>query len=205
MLSLQKSVTEEGLIGEMKDNTLIPSVISLGRDTIAIGTHEVTLAQYHAYTGNTFDRLRANQPVTGLAKEEITAYLSWLSSKTGDTYRLPNEAEARSLHKTGRKNFQKQNNLNHWAGYELTSLDVPGLQDKLEELRIPLIKNAGSHTGVKLKKDVLIYDLGGNVAEYYTAAQALKTYDYSAYDFVDPVTTENKASEARTGFRVIRE
>ena len=205
MLSLQKAVTPEGLIGEMREGTLIPAVVSLGRDTIAVGTHEVTLAQYHAYTGNTYDRLHANQPVRGLSIEEIKAYLDWLNEKTGNTYRLPNETEAKSLHKTGRKNFKDQNNLNHWAGYELTSLDVPDLKDKLGELSISLVKNVGSHPGVNVKKEVLIYDLGGNVAEYYLAGDSLKTYDYSAYDFVDPGTPENAAEADNTGFRVVRE
>ena len=205
MLSLQKAVTEEGLIGQMKDGALLPAVVPLGKDTIAVGTHEVTRAQYHAYTGKAFDRLHANQPVTGLSKSDIEAYLAWLSDKTGDTYRLPNEAEAKSLHKTGRKNFKGQNNLNHWAGYGLTALDVPDLKQKLGELRVSLVRNAGSYPGVTVKKDVLLYDLGGNVAEYYTAGDSLKTYDYSAYDFVDPVSTENPAKSTHTGFRVIRE
>ncbi|MEJ2585222.1 MAG: prolyl oligopeptidase family serine peptidase, partial [Robiginitalea sp.] len=205
MISLQKAITSEGLIGEIKSNILIPSVVSLGKDSIAIGTHEVTLAQYHAFTGNTIDRLHANEPITGLSQSEMEAYLGWLSQKTGNTYRLPNEAEAKNLHKTGRKNFKEQNNLNHWAGYDLVSLDVPGLRKKLEELRVSLIKNVGSHPGVKLKEKVLLFDLGGNAAEYYKAGDGLKTYDYSAYDFVDPGAAESTSQSVHTGFRVIRE
>ena len=205
MLSLQNAMTEEGLVGERKDNILIPAVASLGKDSISIGTHEVTLAQYHASTGETFDRLHANKPVTGLSKGEMDAYLNWLSEKTGDTYRLPNVSEAKKLHKTGRTKFKDQNNLNHWAGYELTALDVPGIKQKLEDLKVSLIKNAGSFPGVAIRKEVLVYDLGGNVAEYYLDSGALKTYDYSAYDFVDPGNTENTPEADRTGFRVVRE
>ncbi|MFZ9032045.1 MAG: prolyl oligopeptidase family serine peptidase [Robiginitalea sp.] len=205
MLSLQSAMTKEGLIGEQKDDVLIPSLVSLGKDSISVGTHEVTLAQYHAYTGNAFDRLHANQPVTGLSKEQIRAYLSWLGEKTGDTYRLPNASEAKKLHKTGRKKFKGQNNLNHWAGYELTALDVPGLKQKLGELKVSLIKNAGSFPGVPLSEEILIYDLGGNVAEYYLDGETLKTYDYSAYDFVDPGNVDNTPEADRTGFRVVRE
>ena len=205
MLSLQNAMTEEGLVGERKDNILIPAVASLGKDSISIGTHEVTLAQYHASTGETFDRLHANKPVTGLSKGEMDAYLNWLSEKTGDTYRLPNVSEAKKLHKTGRTKFKDQNNLNHWAGYELTALDVPGIKQKLGDLKVSLIKNAGSFPGVAIRKEVLVYDLGGNVAEYYLDSGALKTYDYSAYDFVDPGNTENTPEADRTGFRVVRE
>ncbi len=205
MLSLQNAMTEEGLVGERKDNFLIPAVASLGKDSISIGTHEVTLAQYHASTGETFDRLHANKPVRGLSKGEMDAYLNWLSEKTGDTYRLPNASEAKKLHKTGRTKFKDQNNLNHWAGYELTALDVPGIKQKLGDLKVSLIKNAGSFPGVAIRKEVLVYDLGGNVAEYYLDSGALKTYDYSAYDFVDPGNTENTPEADRTGFRVVRE
>ncbi|MBT8322905.1 MAG: formylglycine-generating enzyme family protein, partial [Eudoraea sp.] len=184
---------------------LLPTVISMGKDSISIGTHEISLAQYHAYTGQSYDRLQANNPVTGLSKGEIEKYLSWLSEKTGDTYRLPNTKEAKKWHKKARTVYKNQNTLNHWAGYELTALDVPDLQTKLGELKISLIKNTGTYPMVKVKEGVVIYDLGGNVAEFYTDGEALKTYDYSAYDFVDPANGENTPKSAHTGFRVVRE
>ena len=205
LLTLQKNMSEDGLLGEAKDGLLLPSVVSMGRDTISIGTHEVTLAQYHAYTGNSYDRLHANHPVTGLSKSEIEGYLSWLNTQTGATYRLPNAKEAKSLHKKGRGAAKDQNNLNHWAGYELTTLDLEDLQAKLGEVKLSLIKDTGSHPMVKLREDVMVYDLGGNVAEFYLDGGALKTYDYSAYDFVDPSNPENTSAAEHTGFRVVRE
>ena len=205
LLKLQQNTAEGGLLGQMQDGKLIPATVSLGKDSVAIGTHEVTLAQYHAYSGEAYDRLRANQPVTGLSKEAIAGYLNWLSSETGETYRLPNAEEAKKLHKTARKSFKEQNNLNHWAGYELTALDVPDLKTKLQAVTLPLIKNTGSHPMIKLSEDVFVFDLGGNAAEYYTDGEQLKTYGYSAYDFVDPAQTENQASAEHTGFRVVRE
>ena len=205
LLTLQKNTSEDGLLGELKNGVLLPAVVPVGRDTIALGTHEVTLAQYHAFTGKSYDRLRANTPVTGLSQPEIQAYLAWLSGQTGDTYRLPNEKEARELHKKARKAYKDQNNLNHWAGYELTALDVAGLRDKLKELELPLVKAAGSHPMVRLGEDVMLYDLGGNVAEYYTEGDTLRTYDYSAYDFVDPSRAQSTPEKAHTGFRVVRE
>ncbi len=177
----------------------------MGKDTIAIGTHEVTRAQYHAFTGNSYDRLYANAPITGLSASEITAYLNWLKVKTGATYRLPNAKEAEALHKKAREAYKEQNNLNHWAGYDLTALDVSDLKEKLQEIRTPLIRNSGLHPMVKLKKEVMVYDLGGNAAEYYQAASGLKTYDYSAYDFVDPATEDVISTPGHTGFRVVKE
>ena len=205
LLSLQENMADNGLLGTLKDGVLLPAVVSIGKDSVSIGTHEVTLAQYHAYTGKTFDRLQANRPVTGLSKADMEGYLSWLSEKTGATYRLPNAAEARKWHKKARTAFKNQNNLNQWAGYALTTLDVPDLRTKLGELKVSLIKNAGSHQMVKLKEGVMVYDLGGNVAEYYRDGDSLKTYDYSAYDFVDPASTENMPKPGHTGFRVVRE
>ncbi len=205
LLALQKSMSPDGLVGEVKNETLLPTVVSMGKDTIAIGTHEVTVAQYHAYTGNDYDRLHANRPVTGLSKSEIEGYLSWLNTQTGDSYRLPNAKEAKSLHKKGRGAAKEQNNLNHWAGYELTVLDVEDLKSKLGEVNTSLIRDTGTHPMVKLKEEVMVFDLGGNAAEYYLDGGALKAYDYSAYDFVDPSNTENKPDPKHTGFRVVRE
>jgi formylglycine-generating enzyme required for sulfatase activity len=202
---MQKDLSENGLIGTVQNGVLIPPTVSMGKDTIAIGTHEVTQAQFHAFTGKSYDRLYANAPITGLGASEITAYLNWLKEKTGVTYRLPNAKEAEALHKKARESFKTQNNLNHWAGYELTALDVPDLQQKLKEIKTPLIQNAGSQPMVKLKKDVMVYDLGGNAAEYYQTGSGLKTYDYSAYDFVDPAAEGAINVPGHTGFRVVRE
>lgn len=205
MLTMQKNLSEDGLIGNLQNGVLVPPTVSMGKDTIAIGTYEVTQAQYHAFTGNSFDRLYANSPITGLDASEIEAYLDWLNEKTGGTYRLPNTKEAKNLHKKARQSYKDQNNLNHWAGYELTALDLPELQKKIQEIRTPLIRNAGQYSMVKLKKEVMVYDLGGNAAEYYQASSGLKTYDYSAYDFVDPATEEVMSTPEHTGFRVVRE
>ncbi|MCX2718440.1 prolyl oligopeptidase family serine peptidase [Lentiprolixibacter aurantiacus] len=205
LLSLQKNMSGDGLLGTMENGVLIPSVVATAKDSISIGTHEVSIAQYHAYTGKDYDRLHANMPVTGLSKADIEGYLSWLSEKMGATYRLPNASEAKKWHKKARTSYKNQNNLNHWAGYKLTNLDVADLRSKMGELKVSLIRNGGSHPMLKLKEGVIIYDLGGNVAEYYSDGGNLKTYDYSAYDFVDPASTANKPAPEHTGFRVVKE
>ncbi|MDG1572270.1 prolyl oligopeptidase family serine peptidase [Robiginitalea sp. M366] len=205
LLKLQEQMAADGLLGTSVDGELYPAMVSLGKDSIAIGAHEVTLAQYHAYTGESFDRLQANRPVTGLSAEKISGYLLWLSTQTGDTYRLPNAKEAERLHKKARSAYKNQNNLNQWAGYALTALDVPGLRQKMEGLKASLIHDGGSHPMVKLAEGAEVFDLGGNVAEYYMDGEALKAYDYSAYDFVDPMDPETHPEAGHTGFRVVRE
>ncbi len=202
-MTLDKSQTGSGHYGIEKNGVLVPEVMEVGNDSIAVGRFEVTFAQYHRYTGETYDALKANHPITGLSASDITGYLEWLSDKTGETYRLPNETEAKKLHKLGRKNAKGQNNLEYWAGYELTATDAVKLTSTVKD--ISLIKPAGSHPAIKLKEKILLFDLGGNVAEYYSDNGTLKTYDYSGYDFVDPFNEATNSATENAGFRVIRE
>lgn len=90
-------------------------------ETFAIGKHEVSVAEYgkcveagkcrqpewleegsqfHIKTGrnNYYRRLgdslsNPDAPITGVSWEDATAYTQWLSTKTGQNYRLPSDAE----------------------------------------------------------------------------------------------------------------
>lgn len=69
-------------------------------NTSYIGQHEVTFAQYDAFAAATGRALpddagwgRGNLPVINVSRQEATAYAAWLSSQTGQPYRLPTEAE----------------------------------------------------------------------------------------------------------------
>lgn len=199
------SVRTNGLIGNVVDDVLLPPVVQLAKDSISIGMFEVTMAQYHTSTGKDFDRLVANHPVTGFSKQQIDDYLKWLGTKTGKTYRLPNKAEAKALHEKGRGAAKSQNNLNYWAGYELTLPDVGPLKKKLNTLQSSMIKSVGNFGTVKLSDEVRVFDLGGNVAEHYMDGSELKVYDYSAYDFVDPMNASLPQTSEQVGFRVVVE
>lgn len=68
----------------------------------AIGTREVTNAQWDAcvadggcasYTPPDHGWGRDRKPVVSVSFEDAAAYTQWLSAKTGETYRLPSEAE----------------------------------------------------------------------------------------------------------------
>ncbi|MEQ8714495.1 MAG: SUMF1/EgtB/PvdO family nonheme iron enzyme, partial [Cyclobacteriaceae bacterium] len=202
---LSKSRSDMGYYGTMNGGSLVPDMVELGDDTIALGRFEVTVAQYSAFKEADFDAIDANRPMLGLSKADIEAYLSWLSQKTGATYRLPNAKEVEKLHDLGRKEAKHQNNLNFWAGYELTATDVEALQAELGKIEGSLVKSVGSHAVVKVKDKVMLFDLGGNAAEYYLENGQIKTYDYSAYDFVDPFSETSSTVPANTGFRVVRE
>lgn len=203
-LIVQEHVNDLGYYGVEHDGHLIPETVSLGKDTIELGRFEVTVAQYYAYKGGKFNILEANKPITGLSKVDIDGYLDWLNKTTGKTYRLPNKKEAEKLNEKALAVYKDQNNLNYWAGYELTAYDVAGVKKKIKDLNQSLIKNVGSYQAIKLNDEAKIFDLGGNVAEYYNEDGKLSVYDYSAYDFVDKMNKAHNTGAKNTGFRVIK-
>ena len=66
----------------------------------AMGKYEVTFAEYDGFARATNRELpgdrgwgRGNHPVINVSWEDAQAYAKWLSEETGQTYRLPSEAE----------------------------------------------------------------------------------------------------------------
>ena len=199
MLKLQQAKKDKNLYGVVQDGLLLPEVVQVKEDSIAIGRFELTNAQYQAYkTDHQFAAGEENYPAA-VTRTEATNYVKWLADKTGDAYRLPSAAEAKVLHKTALKVASKANNLNYWAGYTLTAADVPALRQKLTELNLTLLEEVGSRQSAKVGKAAL-YDLGGNLAEYYEGG----IYGLSAYDFYDQHNQEMIES-TNVGLRVIKE
>ena len=58
-----------------------------------MGRYEVTEREYHAYRPDRTIRNSDRHPVTLVTWDDVRGYLSWLSSMTGLTYRLPTDAE----------------------------------------------------------------------------------------------------------------
>src|SRR5204863_452657 len=80
----------------------------------------------------------------------------------GKRYRLPNEAKAETLYE---KSEAGENTLDAWAGYTVNPDDALVLRDKLKALPPgALLREVGQGRGSG--KEVLVYDLGGNVAEW---------------------------------------
>ncbi len=72
--------------------------VSVGR--FAMGQYEVTFAEYDKFAEATGRKKpsdngygRGNRPVLNVSWHDATAYAEWLSEQTGQTYRLPTEAE----------------------------------------------------------------------------------------------------------------
>lgn len=205
LLIKEKAANKNGVYGVMKNGVLTPEAATIKKDSIAIGRFEVTNAQYQAFDNNhQFSTPEANHPATGMGAAKAKEYVQWLAKKTGEKFRLPNEKEAKVLHKQAQSLAAKENTLNYWAGYKISFDDVPELKKKIAQLKTLLFMKAGSFKGAKVGK-ATIYDLGGNAAEYYSKANSTATYGYSAYDYADAGSSKVKTDSKHVGIRVIKE
>lgn len=193
-----------GIFGIQNNGVLLPQMLSLGKDTIHISLFELTNAQYAAFNSD-FQYLaaEANYPVIGLNKNQISEYIKWINLNTNENYRLPNKDEAMKLHKLSNNHVNKENTLNYWAGYEITKDDAIALKKKLLSTKVSLIREVGSFDPQNIG-EVLVYDIVGNVAEYYFDGDELKIYGYDAYTFADPYDLTNNESEL-IGVRLIKD
>lgn len=198
-IQLEKTAITNGLYGNIIHDALIPETVITKKDSIAIGRFEVTNAQFKAYDNAfTYNLGMDNHPAV-VSRDQAKNYVSWLSSHTKSTYRLPNKKEAEALHKLSRKAAETENTLNYWAGYKLVPSDAEQLKTKLAELKSTLLKPVGSFKATKVG-DAQIYDLGGNVAEYFNDG----IYGYSAYDYCD-ANNDAMIQSSHTGIRVVKE
>jgi dipeptidyl aminopeptidase/acylaminoacyl peptidase len=182
-------------------SVLIPEVVK--RDNPDIGRFEVTRAQFAAFDKNyKVERGAENYPANGISLEQAKAYAEWLSKLTGQTWRVPDENEMAG--KYDKK--EGENTLDYWAGYPPNPDDTQRLRDKLKQLpgSAPLLKSVGSFNGQGQENEDLIFDLGGNVAEWVlTAGGKGKVMGGSADCPSDPRSSCTPAPEY-IGFRVAR-
>ncbi len=168
----QRDGTRYGITSAAKDAArdakpvLIPEVVKRG--ALEIGRFEVTRAQYaefdHTYK---VDSGTDNYPASGITLENAKTYAQWLSKLTGDAWRIPYEDEVKDLY----EKRDAENTLDYWAGYPPNPEDAAKLREKAKELTsdAPLLKQAGSFPGKGSEGEELLFDLGGNVAEWALA------------------------------------
>jgi formylglycine-generating enzyme required for sulfatase activity len=174
------------------------------RGGILLGRFEVTRAQYAAFDKDyKIAPGTENYPANGVTFEQAQAYCKWLSDLTGETYRLPTETESADWY----KNRANENTLDYWAGYAPNPEDAKLLQEKVNELAgdAPLLMEVGRFKGEGGEGQELVFDLGGNVAEWVTTANgAGKAAGGSADRPGDPAATSDTAADAAyTGLRVV--
>jgi dipeptidyl aminopeptidase/acylaminoacyl peptidase/formylglycine-generating enzyme required for sulfatase activity len=180
---------------------LIPEVVKRG--DLEIARFEVTRAQFSAFDKNyKVERGAENYPANGVTLEQAKAYAEWLSKLTGQTWRVPNESELAG--KYDKKD--NENTLDYWAGYAPNPDDTLRLREALKELpgRAPLLKPVGSFGGQGQESEDLLFDMGGNAAEWVlTADRKGKPAGGSADCPADARSACTPATEY-IGFRVVR-
>lgn len=181
---------------------LVPEVVNRG--AYDVGRFEVTRAQYAAFDRDyKFDPGADNFPANGISAEKAKAFCKWLSSVTGDTYRLPNQEEAKTLYATR----TGENTLDFWAGYSVNPDDAQKLEALIAGLPPDdLLKPVGSFPGVAEPAEDFVYDLGGNVAEWVESKDGATELNGGSADRSADSKAQGKASRiAFAGFRVVRE
>ena len=198
-----KTVKRVGnLYGQTLNGKLFPETVNY--KNINVGRFEITRAQFAEFDANyKFAAGTENYPANDITFEQARKYCEWLSRLTNTNYRLPDENEAETIYANSGKN---ENTLDFWAGYSVNPDDAARLKTTIGKLGndTPLLKEVGSFKGVGA--DELVFDLGGNVAEWvYSQANKPEIFGGSA-DMPSDSKIKNRQPEAGyIGFRVIKE
>ena len=182
-------------------NVLIPEVVKRG--DLEIGRYEVTRAQFVQFDSSyKLESGVENYPANGIKLDQAKAYTAWLSKATGQTWRVPNESEVASLY----EKKDGENTLDYWAGYGVNPEDAARLQKKLAELGgiAPLLKPVGSFPGQGKPDEELIFDLGGNVAEWVLTPDGKGKVIGGSADQPAESRASHQAAGEYVGFRVVR-
>jgi dipeptidyl aminopeptidase/acylaminoacyl peptidase len=188
--------------GVVEKGRLIPETVKHGE--LCVGRFEVTRAQFAQFDpAYPAEPGRENYPASGVTFEQARDYCAWLSKLTGRTYRLPTEGEAEELYD---KPEPGENTLDHWAGYAVNPDDAARLREKVRELggQAPLLREVGSGRGAG--EEELVFDLGGNVAEWVTTREGKgEPRGGSADQPADAKRGPSRAAPEYRGFRVVLE
>jgi dipeptidyl aminopeptidase/acylaminoacyl peptidase len=195
------------LVGEEVDASICPETVEA--DGIQASRFEITRAQFSAFDPNyDYPAGTDNYPVTEVSIPMAQAYCMWLTEKTGRKHRLPTVEEMDKLLALAKSNLNNENNLNYWLGFKPTPDEMEIIREKIDELEAIrlLIEPVGSFRPVVWNKDVEIYDLGGNVAEWVTDKSGQgRIRGLSAVSGHDQLEEYSRPPLNYIGFRVVVE
>ncbi len=158
-------------------------------DSFYMGKYEVTFEQYDLFCDDTGRKKpkdqswgRGSKPVVYVSWHDAVAFCDWLSAWTGDSYRLPTEAEweyaCRAGTTTAYSFGDNKGDLGLYAWYDANS-------------------EARTHpVGEKKANPWGLYDMHGNVGEW--------CQDWYARDYYKDSPTNNPKGPEETKERVIR-
>jgi len=187
--------------GAKGKSVLTPEVVK--RSDMEIGRFEVTRAQFAEFDKNyKFDAGMENYPANGITLDQAKAYAAWLSKTTNQTWRIPNKSEVASFY----EKKDGENTLDYWAGYVLNPEDSTLLAKKSSELlgTAALLKPVGSFAGQGSADEELIFDLGGNAAEWTLLPDGKGEAIGGSADQPSDSRSAHAPNGAYIGFRVVR-
>ncbi len=205
---MQEVAVADASFGSFRSGTLIPETVPFG--DVAIGRFEVTRVQWRAFRGDyAIPTGTENLPITGISADDAKAYCAWLSATTGAKYRLPTVEEHDKL---AMSKGARENDLKRWVGYSPSLEDAARVQAMIEQLGVDrALLPVGScppgfvGEGRELEKKAMVFDIGGNAAEWVVGEGgsiakggcAVLVRDERAATVVVPL--------AYTGLRVVRD
>lgn len=163
-------------LGRGNDNERPPRTVEISQP-IAMGRFEVTFADWQLYadaTGKAMPdnegwAMSAQRPVIHVSYFAAQGYCQWLSKVSGQTYRLPSEAEWEYAARAGSQSY-------YWWGEQL---------DSSEEQPRAHCRGCGTPRSLEYKTSLVgqfapnafgLYDTAGNVWEW-TASTFVAPYD----------------------------
>lgn len=201
-LKLKTIKRENNRYGLITSGKLIPETVKY--KNLEIGRFEVTRAQFAEFDVNyKFPVGTENHPANNISFEQAQKYILWLNSLTGPTFRLIDEDEAGKLYDVSGVG---ENTMDYWAGYAVNPEDAVRLSPLIKELKTaaPLLKEVGSFKGAGT--DELVFDLGGNVAEWVNSAgNKGRVFGGSADLPMDTKILIRQPALEYTGFRIVKD